>query len=116
MRAAVMTEYRQPLEIRDLPDPTPGDTDAVVQVDACGVCRSDWHLWQQDWSWVGVEVPLPRVPGHEFGGTIAEVGKGVTRFKVGDRVTIPFHLACGACDYCYTGRSNLCQALGFAGV
>jgi alcohol dehydrogenase, propanol-preferring len=116
MRAAVMTAYRKPLEVRDLPDPRPGEHDAVVQVEACGVCRSDWHLWQEDWSWIGVSVPLPRVPGHEFGGRVIEVGKRVTRFKAGDRVTIPFHLACGQCEYCSTGRSNICQALGFLGA
>lgn len=59
MKAAVMTAYRQPLESREVPDPRPGDDDAVIRVEACGVCRSDWHLWQQDWSWVGVTVPLP---------------------------------------------------------
>lgn len=116
MKAAVMTAYRQPLVIRELPDPRPGDDDAVVRVEACGVCRSDWHLWQEDWSWVGVSVPLPAVPGHEFGGTIVEVGKHVRRFAVGDRVTIPFHLACGQCELCNTGRSNICQAHGFLGV
>jgi alcohol dehydrogenase, propanol-preferring len=116
MKAAVMTAYREPLEIRDLPDPRPGDQDAVVRVEACGICRSDWHLWQEDWSWVGVSVPLPRVPGHEFGGTVVDAGKGVTRFTVGDRVTIPFHLACGQCEFCSTGRSNICQAFGFLGA
>jgi alcohol dehydrogenase, propanol-preferring len=116
MKAAVMTAYREPLEIRDLPDPRPGDHDAVIRVEACGICRSDWHLWQEDWSWVGVSVPLPRVPGHEFGGTVVDAGKGVTRFTVGDRVTIPFHLACGQCEFCSTGRSNICQAFGFLGA
>ncbi len=116
MRAAVMTAYREPLEIRDLPDPQPGDNDAVVEVEACGICRSDWHLWQEDWNWIGVSVPLPRVPGHEFGGKVVSAGKGVKQFKVGDRVTIPFHLACGQCEFCNSGRSNLCQAFGFLGA
>jgi D-arabinose 1-dehydrogenase-like Zn-dependent alcohol dehydrogenase len=116
MRAAVMTAYREPLEIRDVADPRPGDDDAVIRVEACGICRSDWHLWQEDWSWVGVSVPLPRVPGHEFGGTVVDVGKNVKRFSVGDRVTIPFHLACGQCEFCSTGRSNICQAFGFLGA
>jgi propanol-preferring alcohol dehydrogenase len=88
----------------------------VIRVEACGVCRSDWHLWQEDWSWVGVTVPLPAVPGHEFGGTVVEVGRNVRRFGVGDRVTVPFHLACGQCEFCDTGRSNICQAFGFLGV
>jgi alcohol dehydrogenase, propanol-preferring len=116
MKAAVMTTYRRPLEIHELPDPQPGDNEAVVRVEACGICRSDWHLWQEDWSWVGVALPLPRVPGHEIGGTVIDVGHDVKRFKAGDRVTIPFHLACGRCEFCYTGRSNLCQAFGFVGA
>ena len=116
MRAAVMTAFRQPLEVRDVPDPQPGDNDAVVRVEACGVCRSDWHLWQEDWSWLGVGLTLPAVPGHEIGGVVEHVGKNVKRFQPGDRVTIPFHLACGACEYCWTGRSNICQAFGFVGA
>jgi alcohol dehydrogenase len=46
MKAAVMTEFRQPLKIMDLPDPTPGPDSALIRVEACGICRSDWHLWQ----------------------------------------------------------------------
>jgi alcohol dehydrogenase, propanol-preferring len=116
MKAAVMIAHREPLEIRELPDPKSGDTDALVRVEACGICRSDWHLWQEDWSWAGVSLSLPGVPGHEIGGTVIEVGRDVQRFKEGDRVTIPFHLACGHCELCYTGRSNLCYAYGFVGV
>jgi propanol-preferring alcohol dehydrogenase len=116
MRAAVITAFRQPLEIRDLPKPVPGETGAVLRVAACGICRSDWHLWQEDWTWVGVRVPFARVPGHEFAGEVVEVGPNVREFKVGDRVTVPFHLACGRCEYCSTGRGNICQALGFLGV
>ncbi|MGE5359504.1 MAG: alcohol dehydrogenase catalytic domain-containing protein [Bacteroidales bacterium] len=116
MRAAVVTGYRQPLEIHELPKPVPDETGAVLRVAACGICRSDWHLWQEDWTWLGVRVPLPRVPGHEFAGEVVEVGRGVRDFTVGDRVTVPFHLACGHCEYCMTGRGNICQALGFLGV
>ena len=116
MKAAVLTAFRAPLEIQTVPDPTLGDGDAVVRVDACGICRSDWHLWQEDWSWAGLILSLPCVMGHEVGATVVETGKNVKRFKVGDRVTIPFHLACGLCEFCHTGRSNLCQALGFLGA
>jgi propanol-preferring alcohol dehydrogenase len=79
MKAAVMTAFREPLEVRTVPDPQPGDNDAVVRVEACGVCRSDWHLWQEDWSWVGVALTLPAVPGHEVGGVVEHVGKNVKR-------------------------------------
>lgn len=99
MKAAVMTALRAPLEIQSVPDPMPGATDAVIRVEACGICRSDWHTWQGDFKCV-----LPHVMGHEFGGTIEEVGADVQSFKVGDRVTIPFHMACGRCAYCYAGN------------
>jgi D-arabinose 1-dehydrogenase-like Zn-dependent alcohol dehydrogenase len=116
MRGAVITEYKQPLTVQDLPDPTPGPADAIIQTEACGICRSDWHLWQHHWTWLGIELPLPRVPGHEFGGTIVEVGSEVKGFCVGDRVTVPFHLGCGRCDQCRAGRYNLCLAYGVIGV
>ena len=64
----------------------------------------------------GVTVELPRVPGHEIGGEVVETGKAVKRFKVGDRVTVPFHLGCGSCEYCSSSRSNICMAYGFIGV
>jgi propanol-preferring alcohol dehydrogenase len=116
MKAAVMTKFKSPLEMQDLTDPKPGPNDALIKTHACGICRSDWHLWQGDWTWVGVNVELPLVMGHEFSGTVEEVGANVQNFKVGDRVTLPFHMGCGKCEYCYTGRSNLCYAYGFVGI
>jgi len=116
MRAAVMTEFKGPLQVRELTDPRPGADGALIRTEACGVCRSDWHLWQGDLTWVGVKVNLPLVMGHEFCGVVEEVGANVSNFKAGDRVTLPFHMACGKCQYCYTGRSNLCYAHGFVGV
>lgn len=116
MKAAVLTRLREPLEIQALPEPRPGPSDALVRVEACGICRSDWHLWQGDWSWVGIELSLPHVLGHEFGGVVEAVGADVRNFKRGDRVTVPFHMGCGHCEYCYTSRSNLCLAHGVIGV
>ncbi len=117
MRAALVTAFRQPLDFRDnLPMPTPGPDDVVIRVEACGVCRSDWHLWQEDFTWAGIALPLPALLGHEFGGVVEDVGAAVRTLKRGDRITVPFHLACGECGYCYTGRSNICQALGFYGL
>jgi alcohol dehydrogenase len=75
----------------------------VLEVRATGVCRSDWHAW------MGHEaVTLPHVPGHEYAGTVAEVGRSVTRVRVGDRVTVPFVLGCGICAYCARGDSQVC--------
>ncbi len=116
MKAAVMKELRQPLEVMDLPDPVPGPEDALIRVEACGICRSDWHLWQGDWTWMGVEPQLPLVMGHEIGAVVEAVGSIVRGFRAGDRVTLPFHMACGRCEYCQTGRSNICLAHGVIGT
>jgi D-arabinose 1-dehydrogenase-like Zn-dependent alcohol dehydrogenase len=113
MRGAVITQYKKTLEVLNLPDPAPGPADAIIQTEACGICRSDWHLWQHDWTWLGIELTLPRVPGHEFGGTVVEVGREVKGFRVGDRVTVPFR--CGHCEHCRSGRYNLCLAYGVTG-
>jgi alcohol dehydrogenase len=89
--------------LMDVPDPVCAAGGVVIEVGATGVCRSDWHAWQ------GHEtVPLPNIPGHEFAGTVAEVGAGVTRWRVGDRVTVPFACGCGECDYCRAGDAQVC--------
>ena len=116
MRGAVITGYGKPLEVWDIPDPQPGPYDAIIQTEACGICRSDWHLWQHHWTWLGLELELPRVPGHELGGTVVEVGKEVRQFHPGQRVTVPFHLGCGHCDLCRSGHYNLCLAYGAIGI
>lgn len=74
MRAAVMMEFQKPLEVREMPNPTPGLHDAVIQVEGCGICRSDWHVWQGDLKWVGIHINLPLVMGHEFSGVVEAVG------------------------------------------
>ena len=116
MKAAVMTEFRKPLVVMELPDPVPDTDGALIRVEACGICRSDWHLWQGDWTWMGIQPQLPLVMGHEMAGVVEAVGSGVRSFRVGDRVTLPFHMACGRCEYCQTGRSNICLAHGAIGT
>lgn len=116
MRAAVMVGFREPLVVQQLPDPEPGPTDAVVRVYACGICRTDWHVWQGDWGWLGRTPTLPVVPGHELAGVVEAVGEEVRSYRAGDRVTVPFHVACGRCEYCSAGRSNLCLTGGGLGV
>ena len=119
MRAAVVKETNKPLVVEDINDPTPGPNDAVLRVEASGICRSDWHGWQGDWAWLGLGLELPAVLGHEFGGEVVAVGKDVRNFKEGDRVTAPFHHACGRCEFCVAGRPNLCADVfvyGFGGV
>jgi len=116
MKAVKITKYREPVVIRDVPKPEPGPNDALVKVEACGICRSDWHSWHGDFSWIGLSPELPITPGHEFGGVIEKLGANVQSFKVGDRVTAPFHWACGHCEYCKKGNSNLCVNIRVYGM
>jgi alcohol dehydrogenase len=103
VRALQFDAYGQPPSVRDVPDPQAPPGGVVVRVGATGVCRSDWHAWQ------GHElVALPHIPGHELAGTVAQVGDGVTRWQVGDRVTAPFVCGCGRCDYCLAGDAQIC--------
>jgi D-arabinose 1-dehydrogenase-like Zn-dependent alcohol dehydrogenase len=116
MKAARLIERRKPLELADLPVPEPAAGEVVVQVEAEGICRTDWHVRNGDWDWVGLTPTLPLVMGHELGGTVTAVGPGVSGVRVGDRVTTPFHESCGRCAYCRGGRSNLCDDMEFLGL
>lgn len=116
MKAAVLTEFNKPLKIQNIPYPSlQKPTDAIVQVKANGICRSDWHAWVGDWEWIGLKPQLPRVLGHEFVGIVEEVGNEVTGFKKGDRVIIPFNHGCGRCEYCINGHQNVCSNLQLIG-
>jgi D-arabinose 1-dehydrogenase-like Zn-dependent alcohol dehydrogenase len=116
VNASRLVELGSPLVIDHVPEPNPGPRDAVVKVEFEGICRTDWHVWQGDWSWIGLAPALPVTMGHEFSGAVVAVGPEVTMIKVGDRVAVPFHEACGRCSYCRAGRSNLCDALEFVGI
>ena len=109
MRAALYHEFGGPIAVATLPRPTAPAGGVVVKVEATGVCRSDWHGWKGHDSDI-VDHGLPFVPGHELSGTIAEVGEGVTKFRVGDRVAVPFILSCGTCRECARGRATVCEA------
>jgi alcohol dehydrogenase/NADPH2:quinone reductase len=116
MRAAVLAEYREPLDIRDVERPDPDPNGVVARVDACGVCRSDWHGWQGNWEWFDYKPPLGHILGHEPAGTVVAVGKDVETVSEGDEIAIPFNFACGRCHECRTGFENLCEnhlGLGF---
>ncbi|MCP4692545.1 MAG: zinc-dependent alcohol dehydrogenase family protein [Desulfobacterales bacterium] len=105
MRAAVYEEFSKPLSIQNVPDPTPENGGVVIQVKANGLCRSDWHGWRGH----DPDITLPHVPGHELAGVIEAVGKDVTRWKAGDRVTLPFVCGCGACPQCASGNHQVCD-------
>ncbi|MGH7863675.1 MAG: zinc-dependent alcohol dehydrogenase family protein [Candidatus Binataceae bacterium] len=108
MRAAVFEATRKPLVVKEMPDPKCAPNGAIVRVEANGVCRSDWHAWAGDWSWLGLAAQPGAVLGHEFCGVLEEVGKDVTSFKKGDRVVVPFSQGDGTCEYCRNGSSNVC--------
>jgi alcohol dehydrogenase len=103
MRAVVVDAARSRPEVRDVPEPSAPAGGVVVRVTATGMCRSDWHAWAGH-----EEISFPHVPGHELAGELAEVGTGVTRWKVGDRVTVPFVCGCGRCEWCAAGNAQVC--------
>lgn len=105
MRALVYDAFGQPPTVREMPDPACPPDGAVIAVEATGLCRSDWHAW----SGHDDTVTLPHIGGHEYAGTIAELGAPVAGWSVGDRVTVPFVCACGTCDACRAGLGNICE-------
>ncbi|MBN1196396.1 MAG: zinc-dependent alcohol dehydrogenase family protein [Candidatus Aminicenantes bacterium] len=105
MKAVVYEEFRAPLFVRNVPDPTPRNHGVVVRVNATGLCRSDWHGWMGH----DPDITLPHVPGHELAGVIVAVGKDVTLWHAGDRVTVPFVCGCGSCPQCVTGNHQVCD-------
>ncbi|MEE9588670.1 MAG: zinc-dependent alcohol dehydrogenase family protein [Hyphomicrobiaceae bacterium] len=112
MKAMILQRCGQPLQCVDIAKPEPGVGQVLVEIRACGVCRTDLHVVDGDLT----EPKLPIVPGHEIVGHVAGVGEGADRFQVGDRVGIPWlgH-TCGSCRYCRGGRENLCDSPGFTG-
>ena len=105
MKAALYTQFKGQISVENVPDPTPSADSVVLKVEATGLCRSDWHGWMGHDS----DIDLPHVPGHELAGTIVELGKEVSGFQIGDRVTVPFVGGCGHCAHCETGNQQVCD-------
>jgi propanol-preferring alcohol dehydrogenase len=112
MRAMVFEKVGVPLLSVDRPDPTPGPSDVLIKVHACGVCRTDLHIIDGELS----RPKVPLVPGHEIVGEILAVGNRVDSLSVGQRIGIPWlgH-TCGVCRYCIAGMENLCDEARFTG-
>ena len=112
MRAMVLDRPQTPLVLRERSIPRPAAGEILIEIEACGVCRTDLHV-------VDGELPhpkLPIVPGHEIVGRVAALGAGVSGFRVGERVGVPWLGAtCGVCPYCCSGRENLCDSPLFTG-
>jgi propanol-preferring alcohol dehydrogenase len=112
MQAMVLDAVRTKLRLAELPEPKVAADEILLKVHACAVCRTDLHV-------VDGELPepkLPLVPGHEIVGTVVAAGRAVDRFRIGDRVGVPWlGWTCGTCAYCRTGRENLCDRARFTG-
>ena len=116
MRAAVLEAYGEPLTIESVDPPELAPHGVVVDVEACGICRSDWHAWQGHGEWADDQVPLGQILGHEPAGRVARVGERVETLEEGDRVAVPFNLGESSCYQCRNGHGNVCEdgyALGF---
>jgi alcohol dehydrogenase, propanol-preferring len=107
MKAAVLRTIGAPLAIEQLPVPEPKSGEVLIKVAACGVCHSDLHAVDGDWTPLPT---LPLIPGHEVTGHVAALGAGVTQFKPGDRIGVPWmYSACGACEFCLSGMETICK-------
>ncbi len=117
MKAAILHEFGKPLAIEEVPPPTPGAGDVLIEVDACGVCHSDLHIADGDWAQLKGIVKKPLILGHEIAGRVIETGGEVSNFNVGDRVGVPWiHWTCGQCEFCREGNENLCVGQQITGV
>lgn len=112
MRAMLFEKARQPLRLAEVPVPKPGTGQVLIRVRTCAVCRTDLHVIDGELN----KPKLPLIPGHEIIGIVEEKGSGVDRFKIGDRVGIPWlGWTCGECSYCLSGQENLCDQAKFTG-
>jgi (R,R)-butanediol dehydrogenase/meso-butanediol dehydrogenase/diacetyl reductase len=112
MRAAVFRGVGEPLAIETVPDPEPAEGEVVIKVGRCGVCGTDLHMTESH----GASYPAGTVPGHELAGEIVALGRGVSRFRIGDRVTALSVYGCGTCAACTSGFPFVCaQMAGLEG-
>ena len=112
MRAAVLTSFKSPLRFLKVLVPKPRENQVLVQVQTCAVCRTDLHI-------LDGELPLPHmplIPGHQIVGLVASQGPKASRFKIGQRIGIPWlGKTCGQCRFCRSNRENLCEKAQFTG-
>lgn len=112
MRAMILQKIKSPLVLEEIPEPIPQKGEVLIKVDACGVCRTDLHVYDGELA----HPKLPLILGHQIVGKIAQLGEGAQRFKLGQRVGVPWlgH-TCQKCQYCLSGRENLCDNALFTG-
>lgn len=112
MHGMLMNQVNQKLVYSELKKPTPKEDDILIKINTCGICRTDLHVVDGE-----LEHPkLPLVPGHQIIGIIEKLGESVTHFKIGQRIGVPWlGFSCGTCQFCLTGRENLCDKALFTG-
>ncbi|MCL4433737.1 MAG: alcohol dehydrogenase catalytic domain-containing protein [Actinobacteria bacterium] len=104
------------LRLAEVEKPDPGPGEVVIKVSTCGVCHSNLHMIEGDWVGNGVPAFMPIIPGHEVMGTVDTLGTGVDWLHTGQRVGVqPLWTTCGRCEYCLTGREELCQSKDITG-
>ncbi len=117
MRAAVLHEFKAPLSLEDVPRPAIAADEVLIEVEVCGVCHSDLHVADGDWTQLAGIVKKPLILGHEIVGRVVERGAMVQSVEMGDRVGVPWiHWTCGKCEFCREGNENLCVQQRITGV
>jgi L-gulonate 5-dehydrogenase len=112
MKAGILYGPRD-IKLGDVPDPSIGPEEVLVECKAAGICGTDLHIFRGEFE---DRVQYPAILGHEFGGQVVEVGQDVSRFKPGDRIAVDPIISCHACPACLTGHINACQSLKLLGV
>jgi len=117
MKAAVLHEFRKPLAIEEVAPPQLTADDVLIEVEVCGVCHSDLHVADGDWTQLSRIVKKPLILGHEIVGRVVTRGAAVRSIEIGDRVGVPWlQWTCGECEFCQEGNENLCVKQRITGV
>ncbi len=115
MRALIKAEPEPGLVLMEVPVPPLGPSDVVIRVEKAGVCGTDQHIYNWD-KWAQSRIVPPRIVGHEFMGTVSEVGAAVRSVAAGQRVSAEGHITCGVCLLCRTGEAHICEHVRIIGV
>jgi len=117
MKAAVLHEFKTPLTLEEVARPQAGADDVLIEVEVCGVCHSDLHVADGDWTQLAGIVKKPLILGHEIVGRVVERGAAVHSVQVGERVGVPWvQWTCGQCEFCREGNENVCLQQRITGV
>ncbi len=117
MKAAVLHEFKTPLALEEVPRPEVAADEVLIEVEVCGVCHSDLHVADGDWTQLAGIVKKPLILGHEIVGRVVERGAAVQSVQIGDRIGVPWvQWTCGQCEFCREGNENLCVQQRITGV